>query len=147
MRHLFEGVLVVVVLLLGLAVIGRVTAHAGIGRDISSSSGQSSVHASGDTASASCTAADFSVSKLRVSTEYDNAKLTGIVTSHCTSAGGVKLKWTAYNADGSVAFSDDFWPASTTNIPPNTNYAFESMNTAPRGKWTYRVEPVSVDVW
>ena len=95
----------------------------------------------------SCTAADFSLSKTKATFEYDEAKLTGIVTSHCASAAGVELKWTAFNADGTVAFSSDFWPASTTNIPPHTDYAFEMMNSAPRGKWTYRVEPISVDVW
>lgn len=78
---------------------------------------------------------------------YDTSKLTGIVTSHCASAAGVELKWTAYNADGSVAFSTNFWPASTTNIPPHSNYAFEMMDAAPRGKWTYDVEPVDVHVW
>jgi hypothetical protein len=95
----------------------------------------------------SCTAADFSLSKTKAAVEYDEAKLTGIVTSHCASAAGVRLKWTAFNPDGTVAFSSDFWPASTTNIPPHTDYAFEMMNSAPRGKWTYRVVPISVDVW
>jgi hypothetical protein len=59
----------------------------------------------------------------------------------------VELKWTAFNADGTVAFSSEFWPASTTNIPPHTDYAFEMMNAAPRGKWTYQVSPISTSVW
>lgn len=100
-----------------------------------------------DSGSASCTAADFSLSKPKVNVEFDTAKLTGVVSSHCASAAGVQLKWTAFNADGTVAFSSDFWPASTTNIAPHTDYPFEMMETAPRGKWTYRVEPVSVNVW
>jgi hypothetical protein len=95
----------------------------------------------------SCTAADFSVSKVRENTEYEYAKLTGIVTCHCIAAAGVQLKWTAFNADGTVAFSDDFWPAGTTITPPNTRYAFETMNMAPRGNWTYRVESIGVNTW
>jgi hypothetical protein len=112
-----------------------------------SSSVHPSVQANTVISTPTCTAADFSLSKLKANAEYDEAKLTGIITSHCASASGIQLKWTAFNSDGTVAFSNDFWPASTTNIPPHTNYAFEMMNSAPRGKWTYRVEPISVRVW
>jgi hypothetical protein len=108
------------------------------------SSGQAS---SLNTAPPACTAADFSLSKVKGSTEYEEAKLTGILTSHCAFSAGVELKWTAFNADGTVAFSNDFWPASTTNIQPHTDYPFEMMESAPRGKWTYRVEPISVNIW
>ena len=38
-------------------------------------------------------------------------------------------------------------PASTTNIPPNTDFPFETSNHAPRGKWTYQLVPVEVHVW
>lgn len=100
-----------------------------------------------DADSPSCSARNITVIKTSAQTEYDEAKLTGIVTNHCTSAVGVQLKWTAYNSDGTIAFSNDFWPASTTNIPPNTNYAFEMMDTAPRGRWTYTVEPIATSVW
>jgi hypothetical protein len=100
-----------------------------------------------DAAPRPCTVADFSVSKTRASTESDEATLTGIITSRCASSAGVQLKWTAFYADGTVAFSNDSWPASTTNIPPNSVYPFEMMNSAPRGKWTYRVEPIKVNVW
>lgn len=110
-------------------------------------SNQPSGQSNRDTGASPCTAADFSLSKLKANAEYEVAKLTGIVTSHCASAAGVQLKWTAFNSDGTVAFSEDFWPASTTNIPPRTDYAFEMMNSAPRGKWTYRVEPIGVNVW
>ena len=75
------------------------------------------------------------------------ATLTGIVRQMCPTAVGVEVKWTAYNSDGTVAFSENFWPASTTNIPPNTDYPFEMMNSAPRGKWTYTVAPISVYTW
>jgi hypothetical protein len=98
-------------------------------------------------ATQSCTAADFSLSKLKANREYDEARLTGIVTSQCASAAGVQLKWTAFNTDGTVAFSSNFWPASTTNIPPRSDYAFEMMDTAPRGRWTFSVEPIAVNVW
>jgi hypothetical protein len=97
--------------------------------------------------SPSCSVTDFSLTKIRSHVEYDYAKLTGVVTNNCKSAVGVQLKWTAFNSDGTVAFSEDFWPASTTNIPPGADYAFETMNTAPRGRWTYRVEPIALNIW
>lgn len=111
----------------------------------SASSAPSALHQ--ETSGTPCTAADFSISKARAMTEYDEATLTGVVTNHCKSSAGIRLKWTAYNSDGTVAFSNDFWPASTTNIAPGRDYPFQMMNTAPRGKWTYEVEPVSVDIW
>lgn len=138
MGSVLKGVGVVAILLFALALIGKM---------VSGSSGQVTAQADRDTAPQSCTAADFSLSKTKANAEYDVAKLTGIVTSRCASAAGVELKWTAFNSDGSVAFSNDFWPASTTNIPPNSDYSFEMMDTAPRGKWTYRVEPIKVNVW
>jgi hypothetical protein len=98
-------------------------------------------------AAANCSAADFSLARVRAQTDYDYAKLTGVVTNHCTVAVGVQLKWTAFNSDGTVAFSEDFWPASTTNIPPGTDYPFEMMDAAPRGKWTYKVEPIALNRW
>lgn len=104
------------------------------------------VHAS-PAATQPCTANDFTLSKTKATREYETATLTGIIKSNCASAVGVQLKWTAFNSDGTVAFSSDFWPASTTNIPPHSDYAFEMMEAAPRGKWTYQVEPVSVNVW
>lgn len=94
-----------------------------------------------------CGPESFAVSKLKAWTEYDYAHLTGIVRHNCSSAVGVQLKWTAFNADGTVAFANNFWPASTTNIPPNTDYAFEMMNAAPRSKWRYTVEPVGIYSW
>jgi hypothetical protein len=138
MGCLLKGLGVIAVLLFVFMLIGRVG---------SGSSTPSSAQTSKDIIPAACTAADFSLSKLKANTEYDEATLTGIVMSHCAAASGVQLKWTAFNSDGTVAFSNDFWPASTTNIPPHTNYAFEMMNSAPRGKWTYRVEPISVQIW
>jgi hypothetical protein len=98
-------------------------------------------------ASDRCAPADFSLSKVREITKYDEATLTGVITNHCSSSAGVRLKWTAYNGDGSVAFSTDFWPASTTNIAPGSQYAFQMMYPSPRGRWTYHVEPEGVSIW
>jgi hypothetical protein len=98
-------------------------------------------------ARAACRPGNFAVSKLSGAQEYGYAKLTGIVRNACAYASGVELRWTAFNSDGSVAFSDTFYPASTTNIAPGVDYPFETSNKAPLGRWTYTVTPVSVQQW
>lgn len=112
----------------------------------SSSTSSTSLSTLKDTATA-CSANNFSVSKLNARQDGDYARLTGIIRHNCATASGVELKWTAYNSDGSVAFSDNFYPASTTNIPANSDFPFETMNRAPVGKWTYIVQPVSTHQW
>lgn len=94
-----------------------------------------------------CAPSQFIISKLNATVRYNYATLTGIVANNCSSARGVELKWTAFNEDGSVAFSSEFWPASTTNIPAGASYPFETSNRAPRGKWTFTVEAINVQTW
>ena len=95
----------------------------------------------------SCSASQFKVSKLKSMIRRSSVWLTGIVENGCAVAAGVKLKWTVYFADGSVAFSDEFWPASTINIRAKSTYAFETLNEAPREKIRFKVEPINVRVW
>jgi hypothetical protein len=95
-----------------------------------------------------CQVSDFTLDKTQANLDgYGYVRLTGIVHNGCSYAMGVKLKWTVYNSDGTIAFSNDFYPANTTNIPPNTDYPFETMNSAPRGKSQYTVEPISLQQW
>ena len=67
--------------------------------------------------SAGCQPGDFIISHVRTSwdTNPGAVTITGIITNKCAEAAGPELKWTAYYSDGSVAFSKDFWPASTVN--------------------------------
>ncbi len=94
-----------------------------------------------------CSPRNVTLNKTTVNTRGDYATLTGIVRHNCPGSTGLKLKWTAYNSDGSVAFSQEFWPASTNNIPANTDFPFQFMNQAPRGQWTYIVVPAEVHAW
>ncbi len=128
----FGGCLGALVALIALAVLGTLMV------------GQ---HLGGSNSAPSCAPADFRISKLSATTEYSYARLTGRITNNCTASAGPKLKWTAYNSDGTIAFSTDFWPASTTNIAPGTSYPFETMNSAPQGRWTYTVQVIGVDHW
>jgi hypothetical protein len=62
-----------------------------------------------------CHAQDITISKLNDWTEFGYAHLTGIVSHRCSSAVGIELKWSTLNPDGTVAFSQTFWPASEHN--------------------------------
>lgn len=73
--------------------------------------------------------------------------LTGIVHHSCQKALGVELKWTVYNGDGTVAFSQEFWPAHSTNIAPDAPYPFETLNRAPASRSRFEVTPVRVSTW
>jgi DNA-directed RNA polymerase subunit RPC12/RpoP len=87
------------------------------------------------------------INQRATSDEYGYAKLTGTVRNTCAISAGVELKWTAMNKDGSIAFSDDFFPAHTTNIAPGADYSFETSNHAPKGRWRYTIEPIRVYRW
>ena len=88
------------------------------------------------------------LSKIKSVSDDGYARLTGVVRNNCSISAGIQLKWTAFNKDGSVAFSQDFWPAHTTNIAPSSDYPFEMMNSAPRGSgWKFDVTPISITSW
>jgi hypothetical protein len=95
----------------------------------------------------SCDAASFSVDKLHGTTERGYLRVTGIVHNDCDEPMGVQLKWTGYFADGSIAFSENFWPASTTNIHARSGYPFEAIHRAPEGESRYRIEPIRARSW
>ncbi|HEY1613900.1 MAG TPA: zinc ribbon domain-containing protein [Rhizomicrobium sp.] len=96
-----------------------------------------------------CSPADFTVSDLATpqAETSDYIKLTGMLHNGCSQASGAQLKWTVFNSDGTVAFSDDFWPDSTTNLPPNGDFPFDTLHSAPNGTWTYKVEVISTTAW
>lgn len=91
----------------------------------------------------------FTVSDLRQfpSASGSYIRLTGKVRNSCPDPMGVELKWTVYQQDGSVGFSTDFWPASTTNIAPYTEYPFETINSAPQSWDRFTVEPINAHPW
>jgi hypothetical protein len=133
-KRAFGGCLGVLAALFGLAVLGSLLVSQ---RADSPSSSHSNT----------CAPGDFTISNVRATTEYSYAHLTGAVVNNCEKSAGPRLKWTAYNSDHTVAFSNDFWPASTVNIAPHASYPFETMNSAPRGQWTYTVQVIGVDHW
>lgn len=94
-----------------------------------------------------CTPAQFTLSKIQTSEDSGYIHLTGIATNNCSVAAGVQIKWTLYDAHGNVIADQEFWPASTNNIPPHTQYPFEYMQSAESYMTRYGVMPISVQRW
>lgn len=75
-----------------------------------------------------CAPSDFALSKITYSSSYGYLKVRGVLQNSCVTAAGVQLQWTAYNKDGTVAFTDKFWPGSTVNMQPGVATPFETSN-------------------
>ena len=96
-----------------------------------------------------CEISDFVISNVRTSwnTNGGAVMLTAVVTNSCAESAAPQLKWTAYYGDGSVAFTDEFWPASTGNIAPHQSYHIQDMQLARPHNWIYTLEVVRVNKW
>jgi hypothetical protein len=76
-----------------------------------------------------------------------HVQITGKVEHTCAGAVGVQLKWTVFYADGSVAFSQDFWAARTSNIPANSEFYFDHSGDIAAKPDTWTLTADSVKVW
>lgn len=96
-----------------------------------------------------CVPSDFVISHMRTSWDIGGGalNLNGVVTNNCATPAGPELIWTGYYGDGSVAFSDEFWPASTVNIAPHQSYHFNDVELARPHKWKYTVVVVRARRW
>jgi hypothetical protein len=96
-----------------------------------------------------CEPSDFVISHMRTSWDIGGGALmlAGVITNNCTAPAGPELIWTGYYGDGSVAFSDEFWPASTVNIAPHQSYHFHDMKLTRPHNWRYTLSVVHVHQW
>ena len=92
-----------------------------------------------------CMPSDFEISKVTYTSARGHPRINGVVQHSCPEATAVQLKWTAYNADGTIAFSKDFWPAGTSNIQPGAPYPFTFGTSPPEGA-RYDVAPINTRV-
>lgn len=113
-------------------------------------SGDSSVPAKSPQPSAvQCKVSDFRVSPMRISwgTNAGAVTLTASVYNGCSQSAAPELKWTAYYPDGSIAFSEEFWPAGAVNMAPHSRYPFEYLELARPQDWKYTLRVVAVTQW
>jgi hypothetical protein len=102
---------------------------------------------SGQMAQAECGTSDFTFSELRAqSAGYGFTRIMGRITNHCTEAKGAQIKITTYNRAGDILSDDDIWPAGIDNIPANTEFPFEWIDTkAVFARFTVTI--ISVKAW
>jgi hypothetical protein len=114
-----------------------------------SNSNGSASNASSSSSAATCEIGDFVISHVKTSwaTNPGALTLTAVVTNNCADAAGPELTWTAYYGDGSVAFADQFWPASTVNIAPRQSFHFQDMEVAQPHRWKYTLQVAAVRQW
>lgn len=53
----------------------------------------------------------------------------GRITNHCPQATGVEIKITTYNHAGDILSDVEIWPAGINNIPANSEFPFEWVDT------------------
>lgn len=75
-------------------------------------------------------------------------KGVGVLVNRCSEAVGVQLKLVAEDGSGNPVAASDFWPASTTNIPPG-EYTFSldsHLEHDPRIR-RFSLAPIAVEKW
>lgn len=97
-----------------------------------------------DTLPSGCTINNVQIKKPHFTYVGEYARFTAILNHSCKGAVGVKLKWTGYYADGSIAFTNSLWPNSISNIPPNVDFPAEFMHgtKVPPKEYTLTVSDV-----
>jgi hypothetical protein len=77
-----------------------------------------------------CGTSDFTFHELRAQPAgYGFTRITGRISNNCAEAKGAQIKITTYNRAGDIISDNDFWPASTDNIPANSEFPFEWLHT------------------
>lgn len=97
--------------------------------------------------SRTCSLSSISVDHLRFWYDDGYSNVTGIITQNCSMAIGVELRFTGYFSDGSVAFTEGFWPNATSNIPSGTSMPFEGLNDAAIKPSRYTITVADTHQW
>jgi hypothetical protein len=79
--------------------------------------------------------------------EYGTVTVVGEVRNNGSIAAGVQLQAIMRADNGDVVGSDDFWPASISNIPPGGTWPI-STYLSPQGKFSkVELRVIGVNVW
>jgi hypothetical protein len=76
-----------------------------------------------------------------------STRIVGELVNKCGDAIGVQLHITLRDRVGKVVSTDDAWPASTHNIPPNKPYGFTISVDEPRPADKLQVEVTELRRW
>ncbi|MBT8621504.1 hypothetical protein [Polynucleobacter paneuropaeus] len=94
-----------------------------------------------------CSPGQVEVKNVAARQDGDWTYITGILRHSCSMATGVQLKWTAFYSDNNVAWSLNFWPNSTSNIPPNVDFPFEGMNSSRMAPSSNTISVIETRPW
>jgi hypothetical protein len=94
-----------------------------------------------------CSVNNVKLKNLTSSYDSSYSKVTGVLSHSCTVAIGIELKWSGFYSDKTVAFSEEFWPNSISNIPPNVDFPFEYMVSDRIAPSIYTMVVNSVRAW
>lgn len=98
-------------------------------------------------AESGCTRQDISLGQYKIRAEYGWFIIVGDLTNNCSEPTGVELRVTLYGADNAVLDTNNFWPASMSNIPPKSRYPVKTMLTYQDGIKRFDVRVESVRRW
>jgi len=94
-----------------------------------------------------CAPSDIAVENLRGRVDGDFVYVVGRLVNNCASATGAQIKITYYNASGDILSVKDGWPASTRNIPPQSDFPFEIGNNRQPGFEKFDVRVIATRAW
>lgn len=99
-------------------------------------------------ATAACSTSDIEVCGTHWRVAGRRLYTLGEPLNHCAEPVGVQLKVTTRDAEGKIIDTDDEWPASTRNIPPDRPYPFKTRNTSDvSGVTSVSVDVIEVRQW
>lgn len=141
-HHLRTGILAFIAIAVVLAIVSDLTKSP----DAPASSSPENKQLIGD--SGACRPSQIGIAKLRAVRDSDTGytRITGSLTNNCTSPAGPRIKITVYDKAGNILSSEDMWPASVSNIPPNTVFPFEWLDNSPYFD-RFTVEVISISKW
>ena len=99
-------------------------------------------------AHAQCAPASTKVDKFRV--EQKGTLVTsilGVIVNGCSVPAGVQLKVIFYDKQGGLLRVEDMWPASTSNIPANSDFPFQVSLERVEGFDKVEVRVIRTKTW
>jgi hypothetical protein len=98
-------------------------------------------------ASAACSTSDVRVKSWNWHVEHGYAIYVGEIVNGCAEATGVQLQIVSRSASGEAVDSEQFWPASTNNIPAGGSYVFKWTAEANRQAKNATLGVIAVNQW
>lgn len=94
-----------------------------------------------------CSANDFTISGTKARREQQFMTITGTVTNTNSVDCGVQLKATAYDGQGAVVDTGNFWPASVRNIGAGAKEPFQWMLRFDPAAKSFEVVVIDAKQW